>query len=83
MSGRVVSRFVLACDGCGTEREEAPTSIEARASAYADGWRYPAKVKANGDPAMADQSDLCPKCLPDWKPVPARKPKQYSVRRRE
>lgn len=69
MSGRVITKFVLACDGCGTELPEAATAVEARGAAYAAGWRFPARVKANGDDSL-ESSDACPACLPGWTPQP-------------
>jgi hypothetical protein len=70
MSGRQVMRFVLCCDGCGKERTEAASAIEARASAYADGWRFPARARTNGS-ASPKASDVCPPCLPGWETRPA------------
>lgn len=31
MAGRVITKYVLACDGCGDELPETATSTEARA----------------------------------------------------
>jgi hypothetical protein len=72
VSGHVVSRYILGCDGCGAERPEESTSMEARAAAYADGWRFPSKVTAHGTQS-SNTSDVCPKCLPDWEPRPSRR----------
>jgi hypothetical protein len=72
MSGRTITRYILICDGCGKELEEAASSVEARAAAWSQGWRMPPRVKLNGH--LASRSDdVCPHCLPDWKPNPLRR----------
>lgn len=61
---------VLICDGCQTEignGGEYRSAMDARAAAYAAGWRFPPKVKANGT-ASAVTSDVCPDCEPGWQP---------------
>lgn len=71
MSGRIVSRFILVCDGCQAEFGQYPSATEARAAAYGQGWRFPAKVTAHGTPSSR-AADVCPKCLPTWKPTVSR-----------
>ena len=71
MSGRVVSRFILACGGCGTERPETLSSMDARAEAYTTGWRFPQKATSGGSPSSRT-SDVCPDCLPTWQPATSR-----------
>lgn len=80
MSGRTISKYVLACDGCGTEMPEAQTAVESRGAAYAAGWRFPPQTKANGSPSSL-ACDGCPKCLPGWKTQPSRR--RGGPRRRE
>jgi hypothetical protein len=83
VSGRTITRYVLACDGCRTELPEAQTATEARGAAYAAGWRFPPQLKADGSPS-SNASDVCPKCLPDWEAQPSRRrgPGNLSERRR-
>jgi hypothetical protein len=66
---------VLACDGCSTELGtdgQFRTAMDARAAAYAAGWRFVAKLKKDGQPAgglsPTNTSDVCPKCLPTFRP---------------
>lgn len=70
MSSYPTTRWILVCDGC-EEEHGAPTghltALEMRAAAYADGWRFPARVKANGDPSK-QTNDVCPKCIDGWTP---------------
>ncbi|WP_150232247.1 hypothetical protein [Streptomyces filamentosus] len=64
-------RYLIECDGCQARHGEPDgrrTSDEARAAAYADGWRFPAMIKSNGKPG-ASVSDVCPACITDWAPV--------------
>lgn len=71
MSIYTVSTAVLKCDGCGATHGEGcslRSATEARASAYTEGWRFPPKVNAAGNPSVTT-SDVCPACLPEWKPV--------------
>lgn len=71
MSGRTITRYVLTCDGCGTERGNEggyENAMEARAAAYADGWRYPSKTRKGGAPSTRT-CDVCPKCLPTFDPA--------------
>jgi hypothetical protein len=83
VSGRTITRYVLACDGCGAELPEAQSSVEARGAAYAAGWRFPAQTKADGS-TSSNANDVCPKCLPGWRAQPSRRrgPGQPSERRR-
>jgi hypothetical protein len=79
MSGKTITRYMLKCDGpCGQERGgggEYENAMEARAAAYAEGWRFPSKVLMNGKTATSS-SDVCPDCLPSFDPtsVPATDP---------
>jgi hypothetical protein len=83
MSGKTITKYVLACDGCASEMPEAQTAIEARGAAYAAGWRFPPQTKADGSPSST-ASDVCPDCLPTWRVQPSRRrgPGQPSERRR-
>lgn len=72
MSGRTITRYVLACDGCGKEMPEAQSATEARAAGYSDGWRFPPQAKADGS-TSSNASDVCPACLPGWTTQPTRR----------
>ncbi|WP_242890141.1 hypothetical protein [Actinomadura litoris] len=65
-----VTRIVLACDGCGTTFG-GPVGLlnpmEARAAAYAEGWRFPNRLGRHGELVSAT-SDVCPGCIDDWEP---------------
>lgn len=76
MATRTISLHTLVCDGCssqfGTEIRYA-SAIEARAAAYADGWRFPERVrKTRGESKSV--SDVCPNCVDGWQPQPAPDP---------
>lgn len=64
-----IVRNLLECDGCkvvfGDDGHASP--IEARAAAYAAGWRFPAKLTSKGTPSNV-VSDVCPDCGPAWEP---------------
>lgn len=75
MSGQVITRYVLKCDGCGNtvpegHNGEFANAIEARAAAYAANWRFPSRTRVNGQPGR-ESSDVCPSCLPTWQGAPA------------
>ena len=67
-----VTRYFVSCHGCGAQTEDGghDTPFEARAAAYAAGWRYPARVRTNGERSK-ETDDVCPKCIDAWKPRPA------------
>jgi hypothetical protein len=73
MATRTISYHTLVCDGCdtrfGTDTYHASV-IEARAAAYADGWRFPERLKANGGESKT-VNDVCPTCVPGWERRPA------------
>lgn len=66
-----VTRIVLECDGCravfGSPVGLALNPVEARATAFADGWRFPNRVNHDGE-QITSTNDVCPACAPDWKP---------------
>lgn len=63
--------YTINCDGCSIKHAETHDSIfEARAAAYAAGWRFPAKVKVSGENAR-ETNDACPNCAAAWEPRPA------------
>lgn len=66
-----ITGYLLECNGCkalfGGDGIVGSSVMEVRAAAYAAGWRFPAKVGAKGSPSTR-VSDVCPSCLPDWKP---------------
>ncbi len=54
---------VLACDACSAECGPfTSNAIEARCQAYADGWRFPNRIGANGRTMAQRYDDLCPTC---------------------
>lgn len=65
-----IVRNVLECDGCkaifGTPSGYA-SPMEARAEAYAAGWRFPNQVNKYGD-TVRTTSDVCPNCIQNWTP---------------
>jgi hypothetical protein len=67
MSSKTITRFILVCDGCGTETTQYANGTEARAIAYNEGWRFPSTITSTGRPA-GRASDVCPKCIDDWTP---------------
>lgn len=67
----VVTRNMVGCDGCGAVYglpEGYGSPMEARAAAYADGWRYPNQVTKTGA-AIKAVSDVCPACVDGWVPA--------------
>jgi hypothetical protein len=73
MSAQHVNSVVLVCDGCGKTLEDGrtfPTPMDARGNAYGAGWRFPPMLTKSGSPSPKNSSDVCPECLPGWKPVP-------------
>jgi hypothetical protein len=70
VSAQQVNSVILDCDGCRTELNDGflfRTAMEARAAAYSEGWRFPARLTSTGKPSGLRSSDVCPTCLPDWK----------------
>ena len=69
-----VMRYYVSCHGCGAQTDDGghDSHFEARAAAYAEGWRYPARVRTDGS-ASKETDDVCPKCVPSWTPRPATK----------
>ncbi|MEU9558008.1 hypothetical protein [Streptomyces fumanus] len=67
-----ISSVILHCDGCNKPLNDGETfrsSTEARAAAYAAGWRFPPMATKTGK-LSAQGSDACPECLPNWKTLP-------------
>lgn len=66
-----VTRIVLECDGCGAIFGApiglALNPMEARATAFAEGWRFPNRINGEGE-LLTTTNDVCPVCAPDWKP---------------
>ncbi len=73
MATRTISYHTLVCDGCktcfGADTYYASV-IEARAAAFADGWRFPERYKTSGGQSKT-VNDVCPQCLPTWERQPA------------
>ena len=65
MASITLVRYLIECDGCLAVFGD----HEARVAAYVQGWRFPSRLKANGQ-AGAQTSDVCAECLPDWQPRP-------------
>ncbi|WP_069887059.1 hypothetical protein [Streptomyces luteocolor] len=67
-----VHAVMLSCDDCGTrlrDGEQFSSATDARGAAYGDGWRFPPQLsKRTGQPLTSSTSDVCPNCLPGWKP---------------
>ncbi len=64
---------LLECDGCKAvtglpHGYDSPT--EARAAAYAAGWRFPSHTTKSGTRPASTTSDVCPACAPGWTPQP-------------
>jgi hypothetical protein len=74
VSIRVVTRDILICDGCAVEQPEAASATEARANAWAEGWRFPRRATISGAPSSRT-SDVCPGCLPGWTAAPSTRPR--------
>jgi hypothetical protein len=66
-----IIRYVVQCDGCnavfGTPVGEL-SPMDVRAAAYAQGWRFPNTVNRRTEAKQSGTSDVCPDCLPTWKP---------------
>jgi hypothetical protein len=61
-------RHLIECDGCKVtfgDQQGFDSLTEARALAYAAGWRFPHMVDAKGK-ATKRTSDVCPDCLSTW-----------------
>lgn len=70
MTSVTLVRYLIECDGCLVifgDHEGFDSHTEARAAAYGQGWRFPCRLKVNGQ-AGNQTSDVCPECLPDWQP---------------
>jgi sarcosine oxidase delta subunit len=66
---RAVTYSAIECDGCQQRlKGDFSSATEARAAAYADGWRFPLRVNASGDAVRSRANDVCGECLPDWIP---------------
>lgn len=73
MSAKARTFYTVTCDGNHASPVQFldPTfssSIEARAAAYAEGWRFPSKLTSDGSPSPSQVSDVCPDCGPDFAP---------------
>jgi hypothetical protein len=66
-----ITLYFITCHGCGSRTDHGHDSpFEARAAAYAAGWRFPARVRTNR--ALSKETDdVCPKCAESWTPRPA------------
>lgn len=78
--------YAIECDGCNNvfgAPHGLPSSMDVRAAAYAEGWRFPALTGKN-DESRQISSDVCPTCLPSWvaqeKRIPQRRATDAEVR---
>lgn len=71
MSTKARTFYTVTCDG----NHEKPvqfldptfaSAIEARAAAYNEGWRFPAKLLGDDSPSPTQVSDACPDCAEDF-----------------
>lgn len=78
MSTKQRTYYTVTCDG--TRHEDQPltfadptyqSAIEARAAAYGAGWRFPAKILADGTQSPTQVSDVCPDCIDGFEPEKA------------
>ncbi len=70
MATQIIQATILLCDGCSAEmgtEGQYRTAMDARAAAYALGWRFVPMVTASGDLSSAT-SDVCPSCQEGWVP---------------
>lgn len=70
MSSHTMQAVYLACDGCRAEigvDGRYRSAMEARAGAYAEGWRFPNALRKNGTPSQ-NTHDVCPTCIGEWQP---------------
>jgi hypothetical protein len=80
VTGLTFTRHLIECDGCGVifgSREGFESQTEARAAAYAAGWRFPHVLTAKGK-GSNQTSDACGECAPGWKPRQCGEKKSYA-----
>ena len=67
-----LTKCFVRCDSCGTATDDGghENHFQARAAAYASGWRFPSRKKADGAPSK-ETNDVCPKRLDGWDPPAA------------
>lgn len=66
-----INAAILACDGCDQQLnngEMFPTAPDARIAGFIAGWRYPGRRTKAGTISTSLVSDVCPSCLPSWRP---------------
>lgn len=73
MSTKARTFYTVTCDG----NHENPVQfldptfsspIEARAAAYSEGWRFPAKLLGDHGPSPTQVNDVCPVCVAGFEP---------------
>lgn len=70
MATLAMTLYLMECDGCQSTLglpNGYSSATEARAAAYAEGWRYPPQPTKTGK-VGARTFDVCPACLPEWRP---------------
>lgn len=67
------SIYRLICDGCAKQGPTGISVMEVHAAGYAEGWRYPDKLKQSGQ-ASKVSSDVCGDCFPTWEQQRATNP---------
>lgn len=65
--------YFLACDGCDAESDAYPSTTEARARSFNNGWRFPARLTPTGTPSTTKTHDVCNVCADDFE-APTPKP---------
>ncbi len=70
MATRTISFHTLVCDAAECDAtigrdEHYGSTIEVRAVAYGQGWRFPARRKQNGEESVT-VNDVCPKHVDGW-----------------
>lgn len=71
MTALHINTVVLQCDGCGSQLlngQPFPSTTEARAAAYGQGWRFPNQISQRTGQPVQTASDACPNCLTNWAP---------------
>lgn len=70
MASLSLLRYLIECDGCKAvfgAPKGFDSLTEARAAAYATGWRFPHMLN-RAKRATTRTSDACPACMPNWNP---------------
>lgn len=78
MTTRTIAYHTLICDGPCKQQfghdTYYPSVVEARAEAYAKGWRFPPKRLTSGNDSPTSVSDVCPDCVGEFRQQAAHNP---------